>query len=70
MSREDRIQRADECRKICCARSTTAEAATDAAKRHLRPDQLAIVVVGDAGKVAADLEASGVGTIVPGEPVA
>ena len=46
-------------------RSTTAAEATRAAADHLRPDALAIVVVGDGAAVTADVEAAGLGPVTP-----
>jgi predicted Zn-dependent peptidase len=44
----------------------TAEDVSAAAAKHLRPDDMAIVVVGDADKVRDGLEATGLGPIVGG----
>jgi zinc protease len=44
-------------------RAVTAEAASEAAARHMRPAEAQIVVVGDADAVAAPLEALGVGPV-------
>lgn len=44
-------------------RSVTTEAAEEAARRHMRPHEAQIVVVGDAGAVAGPLEALGLGPV-------
>jgi predicted Zn-dependent peptidase len=44
--------------------AVTADDVTLAAARHLRPDALALVVVGDAERIAADLEATNLGPVV------
>jgi zinc protease len=53
--------------------AVTIEAIQKAAQDHIHPDKIAIVAVGDADAVAADLEAAGLGELevitddVPGE---
>jgi zinc protease len=44
-------------------RAVTAEQVLDAARRHLRPDELQVVVVGDPAAVRAPLEALGAGPV-------
>lgn len=44
-------------------RAVTVEAAVDAARRHIRPAEAQIVVVGDAAQIAGPLEALGVGPV-------
>jgi predicted Zn-dependent peptidase len=44
-------------------RSVTTEAVGEAARRHMRPVEAQIVVVGDAGAVAGPLEALGLGPV-------
>ena len=44
-------------------RSVTAEAAADAAGRHMRPREAQIVIVGDADEIAAPLEALDIGPV-------
>ncbi|MEQ1855668.1 MAG: pitrilysin family protein [Longimicrobiales bacterium] len=44
-------------------RSVTPEIAAEAARRHVRPEQAQIVVVGDASQVAGPLEALGIGPV-------
>ncbi|HEX9885103.1 MAG TPA: pitrilysin family protein [Longimicrobiales bacterium] len=44
-------------------RSVTAQAAADAARRHIRPGSAQIVVVGDAEAVTSTLEAEGLGPV-------
>jgi zinc protease len=44
----------------------TAEEVSAAAARYLRPAHMAVVVVGDAAKIAADLEAAGIGPVEAG----
>jgi len=44
-------------------RAVTVEAAVEAARRHIRPSQAQVVVVGDAAQVAAPLEALGIGPV-------
>jgi predicted Zn-dependent peptidase len=44
-------------------RAVTAEAAAEAARRHMRPAEAQVVVVGDADVVAAPLEGLGVGPV-------
>ncbi|HUF75959.1 MAG TPA: pitrilysin family protein [Longimicrobiales bacterium] len=44
-------------------RAVTAEAAAEAAGRHMRPAEAQVCVVGDAGEVVAPLEALGVGPV-------
>jgi zinc protease len=45
----------------------TAEDVSLAAARHLRPDDMAVVVVGDAAKVRDGLEATGLGPVIENE---
>lgn len=45
-------------------RRVTREQAAESARRHIRPDALCTVVVGDADAVAGPLEALGIGTVV------
>ena len=44
-------------------RSVTVEHAAEAARRHIRPAEAQVVVVGDASAVTADLEALGIGSV-------
>jgi zinc protease len=44
-------------------RAVTTESAVEAARRHFRPDEVQVVVVGDADIVAPPLEALGAGTL-------
>ena len=46
------------------ARGVTREQAAESARRHIRPDALCTVVVGDADVVAGPLEALGIGPVV------
>ena len=45
-------------------RQVTREQAAESARRHIRPDALCTVVVGDADEVAGSLEALGIGPVV------
>ena len=45
-------------------RAVTRDQAAEAAQRHIRPDELCAVVVGEAGEVAPALEALGIGPVV------
>ncbi len=44
-------------------REVTSEVALDAARRNVRPDEMAVVVVGDADEVRAPLEALDIGPV-------
>jgi zinc protease len=44
-------------------RGVTTEAAAEAARRHMRPEQAQIVVVGDADQIAGPIEALGLGPL-------
>lgn len=44
-------------------RAVTRDKAAEAARRHIRPDELCAVVVGEAGEVAPDVEALGIGPV-------
>ena len=44
-------------------RGVTPEAAWDAGRRHVRPDEAQIVVVGDAASIQGDLEALALGPV-------
>lgn len=44
-------------------REVTRDQAAEAARRHIRPDELCTVIVGDADEVAPELEALGVGPV-------
>jgi predicted Zn-dependent peptidase len=43
--------------------AVTAEEVRAAAEAHIHPDRAAVLVVGDAGRVEADLRAAGVGEV-------
>jgi predicted Zn-dependent peptidase len=49
-------------------RSVTLEAATAAARAHMRPDHASLVVVGDPDRILTELEGLGLGSVEVIEP--